>query len=137
MNAQNEDTCPGMTTRTRTGEASSSPNKGLGSGSGPGMDAPLASPTHPDSSQPLQSPVTRDHSVIPPCWKDLDRTNILSSSPLRTYGLWCTCVYDEEDSTAVLPLAPFLDGDIFGVGKRPVQHEIEIDGCVRLVFVEE
>lgn len=53
------------------------------------------------------------------------------------YGLWSTCACDVEDSRIPLPLAPCLDGDIFGVGKRPVQHEIETDGCVRLVFVEE
>jgi hypothetical protein len=44
-----------------------------------------------------------------------------------------------EDFRIPLPLARCLDGDIFGVGKRPVQHEVETDGCVRLVFagVEE
>jgi hypothetical protein len=44
---------------------------------------------------------------------------------------------DEDDAQALFPLTPCLDGDIFGVGKRPVQREVEIDGCVRLVFVEE
>jgi len=42
----------------------------------------------------------------------------------------------DDSKFAPLLLAPCLDGDIFGVGKRPVQREIEIDGCVRLVFVE-
>jgi len=46
-------------------------------------------------------------------------------------------MYDVEDFQVVSPHAPCLDGDIFGVGKRPVQREVEMDGCVRLVFVEE
>ena len=63
---------------------------------------------------------------------------ITSPSPLHSiYGLWCTCAYDAKDSQIVLPLAPYPNGDIFGVGKRPVQCEVEMDGCVRLVFVEE
>lgn len=44
---------------------------------------------------------------------------------------------DGEESRITLPLESSLDGDIFGVGKRPIQHEIEKDGCIRLVFVEE
>lgn len=123
---------------TTTGETSSSPEKEPGSG--PGVDAPLASPTRSDSprSLRLQPSVRKDQGVIPSYCKDPDGKNISSPSLLQsTYGLWCTCVYDGEDSKAALPLAPCLDGDIFGVGKRPVQREIEIDGCVRLVFVEE
>jgi len=42
-----------------------------------------------------------------------------------------------SNSQVALPLAPCLDDDIFGIGKRPVQRDIEMDGCVRLVFVEE
>ena len=44
---------------------------------------------------------------------------------------------DGEESQIALPLESSLDGDIFGVGKRPIQQEIEKDGCIRLVFVEE
>jgi len=135
-NVLDEDTSPGMT----TGETSSPPDKELGTGSGSGVDAPRASPTRPDSPRPLrlQPSVRREPGVIPSCWKDPDGTNVSSPSLLQsTYGLWCTCAYDGDDSKAPLPLAPSLDGDIFGVGKRPVQREIEIDGCVRLVFVEE
>jgi hypothetical protein len=137
MNAQDGDICPGMTTRS-TGESSPSSDKELeAAGSGSKMDAPLASPTRLDSSH-LQSPVRRDHSINPSCWRDVDGTKLSSSSPLpSTYGFWCTCVYDGEDITPALPLAPCFDGDIFGIGKRPVQYEIEMDGCVRLVFVEE
>jgi hypothetical protein len=46
-------------------------------------------------------------------------------------------VSDGEEPRIVLPLELGLDGDIFGVGKRPIQREIEKDGCIRLVFVEE
>ena len=53
------------------------------------------------------------------------------------YGLWSTYMSDGEESRITLPLESSLDGDIFGVGKRPIQHEIEKDGCIRLVFVEE
>jgi len=44
-------------------------------------------------------------------------------------------MFEADYSQVTLPLAPCFDGDIFGVGKRPVQREIEMDGCVRLVFV--
>ena len=50
------------------------------------------------------------------------------------YGLWNS---DGEEPRIVLPLESGFDGDIFGVGKRPIQREIEKDGCIRLVFVEE
>jgi hypothetical protein len=53
------------------------------------------------------------------------------------YGLWYTCVSDGEESRIALPVGSCLDGDIFGVGKRPIQREIEEDGCIRLVFVED
>jgi hypothetical protein len=53
------------------------------------------------------------------------------------YKLWHTYVSDEEESGMVLSLESSVDGDIFGVGKRPVQREIEKDGCIQLVFVEE
>jgi hypothetical protein len=51
------------------------------------------------------------------------------------YGFWYADA--EESRIALLPLESCLDGDIFGVGKRPVQREIEKDGCIRLQFVEE
>jgi len=114
------------------------------------MDAPLASPSRSDPTingtraSRLQASLTepcRDQKVPQsqlswqvPC----PTTTATSLSPLHSiYGLWCTCAYDTEDAQIALPLAPYLDGDIFGVGKRPVQREIETDGCVRLVFVEE
>jgi hypothetical protein len=115
------------------------------------MDAPLASPSLSDPTingtraSRLQAALTeacRDQKLPQsqlswqaPC---PTVTTTTSLSPLHSiYGLWCTCAYDTEDAQIVLPLAPCLDGDIFGVGKRPVQREIETDGCVRLVFVEE
>lgn len=61
-----------------------------------------------------------------------------SPSPLDlVYKLWHTYVPDEEESEIVLSLESNVDGDIFGVGKRPVQREIEKDGCIQLVFVKE
>jgi len=66
------------------------------------------------------------------------RTRIPPPPQLQSvYGLWSMCATcDVDDSRVPLPLARCLDGDIFGVGKRPVQHEVETDGCVRLVFAE-
>jgi len=61
----------------------------------------------------------------------------ITPSPLPldlVYGPWSA---DEEESGIVLSLESSFDGDIFGVGKRPVQYEIEKDGCIQLVFAEE
>ena len=65
-------------------------------------------------------------------------TTIPSPFPLDlVYKLWHTYVPDEDESGIVLSLESSVDGDIFGVGKRPVQREIEKDGCIQLVFVKE
>jgi hypothetical protein len=65
-------------------------------------------------------------------------TTVPSPFPLDlVYELWHTYVSDEEESGIVLSLESSVDGDIFGVGKRPVQREIEKDGCIQLVFVKE
>jgi hypothetical protein len=113
------------------------------------MDAPLASPSPSDPTSNgtrasrLQASLTeacRDQKVPKSqlSWQASCPTTTTSLSPLHSiYGLWCTCAYDTEDAQFALSLAPCLDGDIFGVGKRPVQREIETDGCVRLVFVED
>jgi hypothetical protein len=113
------------------------------------MDAPLVSPSHSDPTingtraSRLQASLTeacRDQKVSQSqlSWQAPCGPTITSPSPLHSvYGLWYTCVYDAEESQIALPLASCLDGDIFGVGKRPVQREVETDGCVRLVFVEE
>ena len=112
------------------------------------MDAPLTSPSRSDPTR-----ASHLHTSIRDAYGDLKVTVSLSSwqspcdpttpspsppPPLHSiYGLW-SCMYDDvEDFQVASPLAPCLDGDIFGVGKRPVQREVEIDGCVRLVFVEE
>jgi hypothetical protein len=121
MNGQDEDA-------SRMNGTSSSPDKelelaGSGSRSGSGSVPPTSPTTRAGSPQSTVKPDHHDDVIKDP-----------SGSPT----LSCTCIYDGvEDSTAATPLAPFLDGDIFGTGKRPVQREIEIDGCVRLVFVEE
>jgi hypothetical protein len=127
MNGQDEDA-------SRINATSSSPDKelelaGSGSRSGSGT-VPLASPmTRAGSPQSTVKPDHHDGVMKDPSG---------SPTPSSSYGLSCTCVYDGvEDSTAATPLTYFLDGDIFGTGKRPVQREIEMDGCVRLVFVEE
>jgi hypothetical protein len=106
----------------------------------------LASPTpRPDSTtratshpQPSFKEARWDSKSVaqPDSWQS-PGSPIIPPSPLAldlVYGLWYT---DAEESRFALPLESCLDGDIFGVGKRPVQHEIEKDGCIRLVFVEE
>jgi len=71
-------------------------------------------------------------------WQCPSSPTIPSPFPLDlVYELWNTYVSDEEESGIVLSLESSIDGDIFGVGKRPVQREIEKDGCIQLVFVEE
>lgn len=108
------------------GESPSAPGTRLVQGSG--TDSPPPSPTLPSSA------CENDGSGAA-AQRDL---RISSPPQLQSvYGLWSTCACDVQDSLIPLPLVRFLDGDIFGVGKRPVQHEIETDGCVRLVFVEE
>ncbi|KAH9174476.1 hypothetical protein EDB89DRAFT_574112 [Lactarius sanguifluus] len=93
-----------------------------------GTDSPPPSPTLPSSA-------CEDDDSGAAAQRDL---RISSPPQLQSiYGLWSTCACDVQDSRIPLPLMRSLDGDIFGVGKRPVQHEIETDGCVRLVFVEE
>ena len=88
---------------------------------------------------PSSSHVTSDDTAKA-AQRDLWRTR--SPQLQSIYGLWSTCtcracdVDDDVLQITPLPTARWgLDGDIFGVGKRPVQHEIETDGCVRLVFV--
>jgi len=113
-------------------------------GSRTAIDAALPSPTRSDSTRAsrLQAPsvreACRDKKASQSSRQATFGPAITSPSPLHSiYGLWCTCAYDAEDSQIVLPLAPCLNEDIFGVGKRLVQREVEMDGCVRLVFVEE
>jgi hypothetical protein len=115
-----------------------------GTSSSPDKELELASSgsRSVSGSVPLASPMTRTgspQSAIKPDHHDgVMKDPSSSPTPSPSHGLSCTCVYDGvEDSTATMPLAFFLDGDIFGTGKRPVQREIEMDGCVRLVFVEE
>jgi hypothetical protein len=113
------------------------------------LDVPLVTPTRSNPTVNGTRAARLQASVKEACrdqkvsqsqlgWQVPRGPIITSPSPLHSvYGLWCTCVYDTEDAQIALPLAPSLDGDIFGVGKRPVQREVETDGCVRLVFVEE
>ena len=71
-------------------------------------------------------------------WQCPSSPTIPSPFPLDlVYELWHSYVSDEEESGIMLSLESSIDGDIFGVGKRPVQREIEKDGCIQLVFVEE
>lgn len=110
-------------------------NKESSSKSGTGV-LPLASPTAADPFAEAcnnQKPVTQSNWQCPG-----SPTAIPSPFPLDlVYELWHTYVPDEEESGIVLSLESSVDGDIFGVGKRPVQREIEKDGCIQLVFVKE
>lgn len=130
-------------------EASPSPDSRESDPSSTPMDAPLASPSRSDSATPTRP--THLHTSTRSAYGDQKVTVSLSiwqspchptapspsPPPLHSiYGLW-SCMYDVEDFQVVSPLTPCLDGDIFGVGKRPIQREVEMDGCVRLVFVEE
>jgi hypothetical protein len=106
-----------------------------------GTDSPPASPTRaadatPALCLPSSARVTDDDTSAKAVQRDLRRTRTAQLQSI--YGLWstCTCTCDVGDVRIPLPTTRCLDGDIFGVGKRPVQHEIEADGCVRLVFVE-
>ncbi len=123
-------------------------SKQSGSTSGPGTPCPpLTSATrsdHPD--RPTHDPrlqvsfaeaCDNQKVVAQSTWQCPGTPTTPSPLPLDlVYGLWSTYV-DEEESGIVLSLESSFDGDIFGVGKRPVQREIEKDGCIRLVFVQE
>jgi hypothetical protein len=127
------------------GSSSTKDSAGTKSGS---TGVPLASsPTGPDPT--LLEPARLHVSFADACdnqkvvtqsncnWPG-SPTSIPSPFPLDlVYELWHTYVSDEEDSGIVLSLESSIDGDIFGVGKRPVQREIEKDGCIQLVFVKE
>jgi hypothetical protein len=131
-------TCPGMI--GIEAKSSSSPKPGCESSTGThdtGTDSPPASPTRAADATPalcLPSSTDDDCNTPKAAQRDLRRTRTAQLQSI--YGLWSTCTCDVEDVRVPLPAARCLDGDIFGVGKRPVQHEIETDGCVRLVFVE-
>lgn len=120
----------------RSGEPSSA--SGTRAIQGSGTDSPPTSPTRSDAVRlPSSASATGDGDSEATAQRDLRRTRIPSPTQLQSvYGLWSTCACDVEDCRVPLPLARCLDGDIFGVGKRPVQHEVETDGCVRLVFAE-
>lgn len=107
----------------------------------PGTDVPLSSPTRSDSARTprLQTSFGEtfwDQKLAQSTgWQSPGSPTTPSPLPLDlVYGLWNT---DGEEPRIVLPLESGFDGDIFGVGKRPIQREIEKDGCIRLVFVEE
>jgi len=129
-------------------EASPSPDSGESGPSSTTMDVPLASPSRSDSTPTRPTHLhtsTRDAygdqkvTVSLSIWQSPCHPTAPSPSPPplhSIYGLW-SCMYDVEDFQVISPLTTCLDGDIFGVGKRPVQREVEMDGCVRLVFVEE
>jgi hypothetical protein len=119
------------------------------SGTGPaGVPLRVASPTS-TGSDPALEPNPRLHvSFAEACnnqkvvtqsnWQCPGSPTIPSPLPIDlVYELWHTYVSDEEESGIVLSLESSVDGDIFGVGKRPVQREIEKDGCIQLVFVKE
>ena len=120
-------------------ETSASPNNKEPSPKS-GTSAPLASPTRsdPTRSPRLQSSFGEarwDQIVAQSSWQCSGSPTIPSLD--LVYGLWNTCASDGEESLTALHLESSLDGDIFGAGKRPIQREIERDGCIRLVFVEE
>ncbi|KAH9050866.1 hypothetical protein EDB83DRAFT_1344710, partial [Lactarius deliciosus] len=129
-------TCAGLIGIEATSSSSSSSKPGGESPSAPGTRLVQRSGTDsPPPSPTLPSSVCEDDGSGAAAERDL---RISSPPQLQSiYGLWSTCACDVQDSRIPLPLVRSLDGDIFGVGKRPVQHEIETDGCVRLVFVEE
>lgn len=125
---------------------SPSSNEESGSKTGTGVVPLASSPTAPDPTHDArrlqvsfseacnnQKVVTQSNSN----WQCPGSPTIPSPFPLDlVYELWHTYVSDEE-SGIVLSLESSVDGDIFGVGKRPVQREIEKDGCIQLVFVKE
>ena len=123
-------------------ETSASPNN-KEPGLTPGTGVPLSSPTRSDSAhtprlQTSFGEASWDQKLAQSSsWQSAGSPTIPSPLSLDlVYGLWNTCVSDGEEAQIVLPLESGLDGDIFGVGKRPIQREIEKDGCIRLVFVE-
>lgn len=117
-------------------------NKESGSKSGTGIPLPLAStPTGSDPTlEPPRLEACNNQKVATQSncnWQCPGTQTIPSPLPLDlVYKLWHTYVSDEEESGIVLSLESSVDGDIFGVGKRPVQREIEKDGCIQLVFVK-
>jgi hypothetical protein len=121
-------------------------DKESGSKSGTGV-LPLGSETGSDRTLDLDPRIqvsftevrNNENVVTQSNWQcPASSPTIPSPLPLDlVYELWHTYVSDEEDSGIVLSLESSIDGDIFGVGKRPVQREIERDGCIQLVFVEE
>jgi hypothetical protein len=124
-----------------------SPSSNKESGSKSGTGVPLAS--SPTASDPTHDPSRLQVSFAEACnnQKVVTQSNCnwqCPGSPTPSpvpldlvYELWHTYVSDEEESGIVLSLESNVDGDIFGVGKRPVQREIEKDGCIQLVFVKE
>jgi hypothetical protein len=125
---------------------SPSSNKASGSKSGTGVppaSSPTASgPTHDPSRLQVSFAEARNNQKAVAHQSNCDwqcpGSPALSPLPLDLVcELWHTYVSDEEESGIVLSLEPNVDGDIFGVGKRPVQREIEKDGCIQLVFVKE
>jgi len=135
-----KDVCARLHVNLTIENSASASSKESGPKSGTG--APLKSPFRSDSTRTprLQSPLEArwDQEVAQSTWQTPASPVIPSPSPLDlVYGRWSTCISDGQESRIALPLESSLDGDIFGVGKRPVQHEIEKDGCIRLVFVEE
>jgi hypothetical protein len=121
-------------------------NKESGSKSGSGV-LPLASPPASDPTldlvdrhlqlEPSFAEARNNQKVVAqPNWPG--SPTVPSPLPLDlVYELWNTYVSDEEESGILLSVESSVDGDIFGVGKRPVQREIEKDGCIQLVFVKE
>jgi len=135
-------TCAGMIGIEGTSSSSSKPGASSSSSSSGtraaathdlGTDGPPTSPTRADATPASCLPSSVDTSKKA-AQRDLRRTR--SPQLHSIYGLWSTCTCDVEDFRIPQPATRCFDGDIFGVGKRPVQHEVEADGCVRLVFVE-
>ena len=116
-------------------EAAKSSSSSKPSSHDTGTDRDSPTPSTPAAFCLPSSAATRDDTPKA-AQRDLRRTRTAQLQSI--YGLWstCTCTCDVEDVRNSLPTVRCLDGDIFGVGKRPVQHEIEVDGCVRLVFIE-
>lgn len=108
-------------------------NNEPGSKSGTGVLPLASSPTASDTEvRNNQKVVTQSN------WQCPGSATIPSPLPLDLVcELWNTYVPDEEESGILLSVESSTDGDIFGVGKRPVQREIEKDGCIQLVFVKE
>lgn len=134
--------CVNVTSALDTPAVSPSDKKMSDSKSGTG--ASLA--TAPTRSDPTLDPprlqvdsFAADQDVVNQSnWQCPASPTILSPLPLDLiYELWHTYVSDEEESGIVPSLDSSFDGDIFGVGKRPVQREIEKDGCIQLIFVKE